>query len=132
MSCYKKFTLEYPMKSSIKVLYEFISTPQGLAEWFAEEITIDKEGIMTFKWYDSEIKGKLMQKKENEYVRIQWIKEHDHPSQFLELRINIEPLSNDLALIVTDFCPSDELEDQKDLWDASIANLLRRIGGNYA
>jgi len=130
MSCLKKFVLEYPIKSNVRILYNFISTPEGLAEWFAEEITVDKDGILTFKWYESEIKGKVLIKKENEFVRIQWLSEHQHPSQFLEIKINIEEVSNDLALVITDFCPEEELEDQKALWDMSINNLMRRIGGH--
>ncbi len=129
MSCMKKFSIEYPIRSSIKILYEFISTPEGLSEWFAEEITVHN-GILTFKWYDSEIKGKLLTKKDNEYVRFQWLDEHEHPSQYLEIRINIEPITGDLALIITDFCPADEVEEQKALWDMSVENLIRRIGGH--
>ena len=128
MSCLKKFTKEYPIKSSIKILYEFISTPESLGEWFAEEVTI-KNGIITFKWYESEIKARLLNKKENEWVRYQWLDEHEHPLQYLEIRINIEPISNDMALIITDFCKAEEVEDQISLWDISIHNLIKRIGG---
>jgi len=128
MSCLKKFTKEYPIKSSIKILYEFISTPESLGEWFAEEVTI-KNGIITFKWYESEIKARLLSKRENEWVRYQWLDEHEHPLQYLEIRINIEPISNDVALIITDFCKPEEVDDQISLWDISVSNLIKRIGG---
>jgi len=129
MACLKKFTLEFPIKSSIKILYEFISTPEGLSEWFAEEITVNN-GIMTFKWYDSEIRGKLLTKKDNEFVRFQWLDAHDHPAQYLEIKINIEPVTGDMGLVITDFCLEEEIEDQKELWEMSFNNLMRRIGGH--
>jgi len=128
MSCLKKYTIEYPIKSSIKILYDFISTPESLSQWFSEKVTI-KDGLITFKWYDSELRARLLNKKENEMVRYQWIDEHEHPAQFLEIRINVEPITNDLALIITDFCKAEDVEEQKSLWDMSVNNLIKRIGG---
>jgi hypothetical protein len=32
------FTLEYPVRCSPNILYEFLSTPAGLQEWFAEKV----------------------------------------------------------------------------------------------
>ena len=45
-----KYTLEFPIQSSIKILYERLSTPNGLAKWFADDITI-KDKIFTFYWF---------------------------------------------------------------------------------
>jgi len=128
MSCLTKFSIERPIKSSIKILYEFISTPEALGQWFAEDVVI-KNGIITFKWYEQEIRARLMNKKENEWVRYQWLDEHDHPNQYLEIKINIEPITNDVSLIITDFCKADEVEEQKSLWIMSVNNLIKRIGG---
>ena len=40
----RQYTLEFPIKSSIKVLYKRLSTPSGLSEWFANDVNI-KNGI---------------------------------------------------------------------------------------
>lgn len=128
MSCMKKYTLEFPIKSSVKILYEFISTPEAFSLWFSEKVTI-KDGVITFKWYDSELKATVMNKKENEWVRYQWLEQHEHNNQYLELRINIEPVTNDLALIISDYCKPEEAEEQKELWAISVHNLVKRIGG---
>ena len=128
MSCLKKYAIEYPIKSSIKILYDFISTPESFAEWFSEKVTI-KDGLITFNWYESELKARLIAKKENEMVRYQWLDEHEHPAQFLEFKIEVEPITNDLSLIITDFCIPEDVEEQKGLWDLSIHNLIKRIGG---
>ena len=128
MSCLNKYTLEYSIKSSIKILYDFISTPESLAEWFSDEVKI-KDDIITFKWVDQEQKARLLNKKEHEWVRYQWLDEHEHPSQYLEMKINIEPITNDISLTITDFCKAEDLTEQKFLWDMSINNLVKRIGG---
>ena len=124
----QKYTLEYPIRSSVKILYDFISTPESLGEWFSEKVTI-KDGLITFKWYESELRARLINKKDNELVRYQWLDENGNPGQFLELRINIEPITNDLALIISDSCIEEEVDEQKSLWDQSVNNLIKRIGG---
>jgi len=128
MPALTKYTLEYPIRSSVKILYDFISTPESLGEWFSEKVTI-KDGLITFKWYESELRARLINKKDNELVRYQWLDENGNPGQFLELRINIEPITNDLALIISDSCIEEEVDEQKSLWDQSVNNLIKRIGG---
>ena len=71
----------------------------------------------------------MINKKDNELVRYQWLDENGNPGQFLELRINIEPITNDLALIISDSCIEEEVDEQKSLWDQSVNNLIKRIGG---
>ncbi|MCH5689708.1 START-like domain-containing protein [Niabella sp. W65] len=34
----QKFTLEYPVRCSPTILYEFLATSNGLGEWFAEHV----------------------------------------------------------------------------------------------
>ena len=40
MSALIKYTLEFPINSSINILYLRLSSPSGLAEWFADDIII--------------------------------------------------------------------------------------------
>ena len=63
----RQYTLEFPISSSIKVLYKRLSTPSGLSEWFANDVNI-KNGIYTFYWDGSEQSAKLVTKKENKFV----------------------------------------------------------------
>ena len=38
MSKKQKFTLEYPVRCSPTILYEFLATSNGLQEWFADKV----------------------------------------------------------------------------------------------
>ncbi len=57
-----KYTLEFPINSSINTLYLRLSSPSGLAEWFADDIII-KDNIYTFFWQGTEQKARLLRKK---------------------------------------------------------------------
>jgi len=60
-----KFQLEYPIHSSINILYKRLSTPSGLSEWFADDVHI-RDNVYTFYWDGSEQQAKLLKTKENQ------------------------------------------------------------------
>jgi uncharacterized protein YndB with AHSA1/START domain len=122
-----KFELEYNLNCSPKVLFSRLSTPEGLGEWFADQVNVDGD-LFTFFWNSSESKAKLSAMKENKMVRFEWIGMENEESNFFEFRINLEELTNELALIITDFAEADEKEDSIYLWDSQINDLKRALG----
>ena len=121
-----KIVLEYTINSSPKVLYARLSTPGGLSEWFADDVNL-KGNTFSFIWNAVEQKAVVIQKKENKYIRFHWIEEHDEDTYF-EFRINIDELTGDVALVVTDFTEEDEKEDSIELWNTQISELKHTLG----
>mgnify|MGYP000008648348 CR=1 FL=1 len=64
MSEKKKFTLEYEIKSSPKILYSFLNEPNGLAQWFADDVSY-RDQQYTFTWDEEHSTAKLVSIKEN-------------------------------------------------------------------
>jgi uncharacterized protein YndB with AHSA1/START domain len=122
-----KYELEYTLNCSQKVLFSRLSTPEGLTEWFADDVIVDGD-IFTFSWEKSESKARLVAIKENRFVRFEWLDDTDEESNYFEFRINIEELSGSLALIITDFTETGEIDDANDLWDTQITDLKRALG----
>ena len=122
-----KYEIEFPVRSSISILYNSISTPSGLAEWFCKDVNI-KDKIYTFKWDYSEQQAELLKKKMNESVRFKWLDVDDEKAYF-EMRIEKDEITNDVSLIVVDFAEDEEdMEEAKLLWDTQVHNLLHGIG----
>jgi uncharacterized protein YndB with AHSA1/START domain len=122
-----KFELEYNLNCSPKVLFSRLSTPEGLGEWFADKVNVDGD-LFTFFWNSSESKAKLSAMKENKMVRFEWVAMENEESNFFEFRINMEELTNELALIIIDFAEAEEKEDSIYLWDSQINDLKRALG----
>lgn len=120
-----KFELEYTLNSSPKILFNRLSTPSGLAEWFADDINI-QGSLYTFFWEGSGQQAELIKKKDNHLVRFKWLEEDD--DEFFEFKINQHELTGDVALVVTDFADEDELDESKDLWDKQISKLKQTLG----
>lgn len=123
-----KFQREYMLNVSRSILFNCLSTPSGLSDWFADDVNI-KDNVFTFFWDKSEEPARLIGKKRDEYVRFRWIEAEDNGEDtYFELRIKIDALTSDTALIVTDFSDEGEVEESGLLWDSQIDNLRRILG----
>jgi len=122
-----KYELEYTLNCSPKVLFSRLSTPEGLSEWFADNVTVEGD-VFTFHWSKSESKARLATLRENKSVRFEWTDRDNRETNYFEFRIMIEELTGDLALIITDFAEPEEKEDAIYLWDTQIADLKRVLG----
>ena len=121
-----KFQLEYPIHSSINILYKRLSNPSGLSEWFADDVHI-RNDVYTFYWDGSEQAARLVNKKENEFVRFDWIDSEDE--SYFEFAIQVDDLTNDVSLIITDFAEDEqEKEGNALLWDTQVENLKHALG----
>ena len=122
-----KFEIEFPIKVSQKLLFQYISTPSGLSEWFADNVNSRGE-IFIFIWDDSEESAKLIRKNNNEKIQFQWL-DDESTDYYFELRIQFDEITKDVSLIVTDFADDDEeVEESKLLWTNQIADLKKVLG----
>lgn len=122
-----KYTIEYPLKTSISVLYKRLTTPSGLSEWFADNVSI-KNNVLTFYWDGSEEEAIVLSKEKGESIRYQWL-ENEGEERYFELSIQIDEMTKDIALVVTDFAENnDEKEEGILMWDTQIDNLKSAIG----
>lgn len=120
-----KIQSEYIINCSPKVLYDRLSTAAGLAEWFAENVTV-KGKVYTFTWEGIEQQAEKTLHKENQLVRFTWI--DDDEDSYFEFRITQDELTGDVSLIVIDFTEEDETEEIKSLWNSQIADLKHILG----
>ena len=95
-----QFEMEFPIQVSQRLLYQYISTPSGLSEWFADNVNSRGENFI-FIWDDSE-----------------------------ESAIQFDEITKDVSLIVTDFAEDDEVEESKMLWTNQVADLKKVLGSS--
>ena len=128
MSDKVKFEMEFEIKSSTNVLFNMISTPSGLSEWFSDDVNI-KDDVYTFFWDGTSEEAKLLTRKKGEAIKFQWMEHFEEGEKtFFEMAIKVDDLTNDVALIVTDFADEDELDEAQLLWENQIADLKMTIG----
>ena len=128
MEVKSRYELEFPINSSPQLLYQYISTPSGLSEWFADNVNSRGE-FFTFIWDDTEENARLSSKKTGEKIKFRWIDDNKKDTDyFFELRILEDEITKDVSLMVIDFAEDGELAEAKLLWENQISDLKHVIG----
>jgi len=121
----EKIELEYTFSTSPRVLFNRLSTPAGLAEWFADDVNLIN-GLYSFVWDGTEQFAEVVSRKDNKHIRFHWVDEDEE--SYFEFRIQKDELTGDLALLITDFVEDGEQEDTAELWNSQIAELKHALG----
>jgi len=123
-----KFEMEYLLRTSPKVLENMLCTPSGLSEWFADDVNI-KDDIFTFFWDGSEEKARFLSKKASSKAKFKWLNdETDGNDCFFEMSYEIDPMTKEVIMTITDFAEEDEVEESQMLWEQQIGDLKRLLG----
>ena len=121
------YTLEYPVRCSPSILFEFLSTPAGLQEWFADRVD-ERDNIFFFSWNGSSQKAEVLESQEEKFIRFHWL---DAPKEeYFEFSIEKSEITNQTILVVKDFAEKKEVKDQSMLWNYQVKDLFHRIGSN--
>lgn len=123
----KRIDLEYIFSSSVTILFSRLSTAPGLTEWFSDDVK-HAGNIFTFVWDGVGERAELVDMKKNSHVRFRWL-DADDENEFFEFSLHVEPLTEEVALIITDFVDADEEGDSIELWNKQVEMLHRTVGG---
>ena len=128
MSSKVRYEIEFQINSSPSLLYQYISTPSGLQEWFADSVNARDE-FFTFGWNGSEENARLSLKKNDERVKFKWVYDNKKDTEyFFEIQILEDEITKDVSINVIDFAEDDEIDEMKQLWANQISDLKHIIG----
>lgn len=125
MSDKVKFEIEYVIQSSPQMLYQYLVTPSGLSEWFADNVNSRGEKYI-FIWDGAEEEAKLLKRKSDEFVRYAWAESDD--DTYFEMKIIVDEITKDVSLFITDFADEDEVDEAKMLWENQVSDLKQVLG----
>lgn len=122
-----KVQYEFTMHCLSEILYEYMASAEGLAEWFADE-AVERGDDFYFSWNGGmEEKATLIRYKPESFVRFRW-EEDEGSKYFFEMTIVIDEITDDLSLNITDFCEDDDKEENRLYWENLIENLRLKLG----
>ncbi len=127
-----KFTTEFEINASQKMLFPYLSSASGLAQWFADDVNIDEDKVFSFIWDDEEHKAIKAGQKLNQWVRFEFLPEMEEDKEdpsYIELKLDVNDLTQTLFLQITDYSDLDDAEEQQELWENLVLTLKELIGG---
>jgi uncharacterized protein YndB with AHSA1/START domain len=119
------YSLEFPIRCSPTILYDFLSTPVGLQEWFADKVD-QRDNTVNFSWNGSTDTAVILEHLENEFIRYKW--DYYGKDEFFEFSIEQSPVTNETILRITDFADKNDIKDQERLWSSQVNDLKHRLG----
>lgn len=126
MSKKQLFQLEFKVRCSPNILYEFLSTPSGLQEWFADKVD-EWEGVYSFTWGGGvPEKAEIIDQDHDKLIRYHWL--HTEKGEYFEFKIAKTEISSQTILIISDFAEKADIKDQSQLWESQIKELFHRLG----
>lgn len=119
------FTLEYAVRCSPTILYNFLSTPSGLQEWFADLVN-ERDKMFVFSWNNVEEKAVVVEAHQDKSIRFHWI--NSPKDEYFEFEIDTTEITSQTVLLIRDFADKKDIKDQKQLWEYQVRELLHRLG----
>lgn len=117
--------MEFPVRCSPSILYEFLSTPAGLQEWFADKVD-ERDNVFSFSWNGTTDKAEVTESEQEKFIRFHWM--HQPKDEYFEFRIEKSEVTNLTILIIKDFAEKGDVKDQSQLWDYQVKDLFHRLG----
>ncbi len=127
MSKKVKFELEFVIQASPQMLYQYLATPSGLSEWFADNVNSRGERF-SFIWDGAEEDAKLIKRKSDEFVKFAW--EENADDTYFEMKIIVDEITQDVSLFITDFADEGEVDEAKMLWSNQVSGLKQVLGSS--
>jgi len=119
------YTLEFPVRCSPVILFDFLASPAGLQEWFADRVD-DRDNIFSFTWNGTIEKAEVLEKEQNKFIRYHWL--HTPKEEFFEFKIEKSEVTNQTILVIKDFAEKKEIKDQSMVWNYQVKELFHRLG----
>jgi uncharacterized protein YndB with AHSA1/START domain len=123
----EKIQLEYVFnKISKNSLWNYLTTPTGLTEWFADDVSV-KGNSYLFTWNKNSQEAEKTAAVNQSFIRFKWI-DDDTPDAYFEFKIQTVEITGAIALEITDFVKPEEKEETVNLWETQIRALRRSLG----
>jgi len=125
-----KFTTEFELRSSPKVLFPYISTPSGLEQWFAEKVIVLPNQRFDFQWDGDSHIARQTGLRINKAVKFEFenTSEDDLDNNHLEMKLEVSELTQTTFLRVTDYSAIKDEAELISLWNGFMDNLKEIVG----
>lgn len=127
-----KFTNEYPINASARMIYPYLSTASGLAQWFCHDVRLNEDKIYNFIWDNQNHYAEMNSHRTNKSVRFVYLNErksHVPDPSYIDFSIETSDLTQEHYLRVIDYSEETDKDELFEMWEGLIQGLREIIGG---
>lgn len=128
MSKYK-FTAEYELRASPKMLFPYVSTASGLSQWFASKVNVMPDQMYDFIWDNESHPARMATIRQNKSVKFDFLPTDDEREHaYVEFRLDVSELTQSTFLKVTDYSNNSDADDLRAVWNGLLDSLREIVG----
>ena len=127
-----RFTVEYQINASPKILYPYLASPAGLEQWFCQAVNMDEDHRFNFIWDHQNHYAELSSQRTNKSARFVFLDEHKcavPDASYLDFAIDFSELTQEVYLRIVDYSIETDEEELQEVWDSLIQTLREQVGG---
>ncbi len=127
-----KFINEFPINASARMIYPYLSTASGLAQWFCHDVRLNEDKVFNFIWDNQNHYAEMNSHRTNKSVRFVFLdanKHHEPDPSYMDFTIETSELTQEHYLRVIDYSEETDTEELTEMWDGLIQSLREIIGG---
>jgi uncharacterized protein YndB with AHSA1/START domain len=122
-----KVEMEFIMRASPTLIYQFVTTPACLIRWYCDEVEIN-EDLFSFTWNGNIEDAEMVDDIEDERVRYKWL-DADNEKEYFEFRSYRSDVTQETILEITDYCDQGDEKSTRDWWAQKVNTLKQECGG---
>ena len=126
-----RFSFEYEINASKKMLYPYFTTASGLSQWFADDVNVDEDHNFNFIWEGEDHMAKMVSHRTNSLAKFVFKDssgEDDDPGS-VEFRLDENEMTQTTFVKVMEYTDFDDKEEQAELWTNLFQTLREIVGG---
>ena len=124
-----KYTAEYEINASLKMVYLQLSTPVGLKAWFAEDVKTHDERNLDIVWDGVNHPAKIVSWRTNHHIKYKFTPiSEGGDSSTLEFRLEHSEMTQTTFLKIIDYSDMDSEEALDELWGGLMHSLKESLG----
>lgn len=120
------------------MLYPYINTPGGLAQWFADDVIVTQDKHLVFYWDQEKHKARIASQRQYKYIKFEFVdgstdgasSNGQENSPFIEINLDPNELTGTVFMKIVDTATVTEDEEElREIWQYLTDNLKEIVGG---
>ncbi len=127
-----RFSVEFPINASPKILYPYLATASGLEQWFCHSVEVESAQQFNFVWDGQPHYAEMTSHRTNRSVRFSFLDDKRQPitdANYLDFQIEESQLTQEVYLRVVDYSEETDNEELQEMWESMMQKLREQVGG---
>lgn len=127
----RRFEREYAINASPRILFPYIASASGLAQWFCDDARLGADHRLTLVWDKQNHYAEVTAERPGRSIRYVFLDEQQQPktdASYIDLTLEASRITQEVFLRVTDYSSHSD-EEQLELWEGLVHRLREQVSG---